>query len=236
METYIAILLLVVPGFIAINIFEKLNYQKRRRDSFETTTKALIFSVFIIILNYLVFRFFDKSNMSAQNIRMLFTSTDFIIQYAIITILNSILVGYLWSIIGSVFYIIINKLRLLEGQTKINGFSVFESYYENNQEHLLRVEQGRKTRVGFLEKFSFDDGKISEISLIREHEAKEIVDKISLKEKFSYINGELTLTEYNIDDVRPNNHNKHKNAVRYLAAILISAIVLALELLFCFLF
>ena len=50
METYIALLLMIVPGFLSRMIYKNLHTESRATSDFEKTIMSLIFSVFIIVL------------------------------------------------------------------------------------------------------------------------------------------------------------------------------------------
>ena len=57
MENYVAILLLIIPGFIAKSVYNSLISEKKTKSEFNETISALLFSVSIIFLNYIYFVF-----------------------------------------------------------------------------------------------------------------------------------------------------------------------------------
>jgi hypothetical protein len=204
METYIAILLLIVPGFIARYFFEKLNDNFTNEDKFQVTISALIYSIFIILLNYSiikVLRVIDTSSL--QDIAKNFSSINFVIFYTLITLPISLYVGYLWNELFPLFMSLINSIRDYKGKNSCGlDPSVCASYFNDGKEHLITIKKnGIAIGRGFIDRFSRSNDLIKEISLSNQETIKDIKEIDALPIKITCFNFEkdIEIVDHNID-------------------------------------
>ncbi len=196
MEQYVAILLLVVPGFIAMTISETFNRQKKKRDTFEITVSSLIYSVFVILFVYIFLLVFTEVSISDSNIKELFTSPRFVIKYATISILVSVYCGYMWNVIQPAYFFLINALRKMAGKNEIYNGTTFEVIFDDGNPHLIKINQKDIEQIGFIDVFNIEEGELIEISLVHQDKAKLLIDSHRVKEKRTLFSGEKTITEY----------------------------------------
>lgn len=213
MGNYIALLLLIVPGFISMDIYEKLNYKTINKDKFEKTIYSLIYSVFITLINYVVLTIFDGKKLTdIKNISAQFSSVSFVIVYILNTILISIYIGYIWSLLNPLFNLFINKTRRYYGKNIIpNSPSVFCEHFNDKQSHLIKIESnGEFMGTGFIDEFNIENDILKEITLIEGSAVPDIVLN-TLPVKYTYFDSKYKIIEYDIDSAKP---RKIKKGVR----------------------
>jgi hypothetical protein len=198
METYIAILLLVIPGFIAEKVFVILNQPSRYISELNATISALIYSVFVLLVNYILIRIFGiLSTTDFIFIASQFGSINFVITYIGLTIFSSSMVGFLANIFKPSFYKLINWFRIIDRKTALKETTSLLSHLNDGKRHLLRILKNSNTEVGFLRDFSIIDGNIKEIFLQDQEGLKDVdIDKIPTIGV--YVIEDKTITEFDI--------------------------------------
>jgi hypothetical protein len=145
METYIALLLLVVPGFIAKYIYGKLDHQIEVEDKFENIINSLIFNVFILLLNYFVLDLFGfLSGAEIKDVTILFNSVNFILGYTLLTLITAIAVAVIWDKSNPFYMKLINKYRETENRNCILRDTVLASSFNDGKSHLISIEKDDK--------------------------------------------------------------------------------------------
>lgn len=145
MENYIALLLLVVPGFIAKHVYGKINSQISTEDKFDNIITALIFSIFIMLLNYLVLNFFGIiESVTFLEITTLFGTVNFVLKYTLITLVTAVIVAFVWDNIEPLCMDLINKYRDEKKRNHVSRDTVFSKSFNDNQSHLISVEKDDK--------------------------------------------------------------------------------------------
>ena len=232
METYIAILLLIVPGFISIIIFEKLYYPITKKFELELITRSLIFSVFVVLLNYITLILFNGLSIEENNISNLFSSVKFVILYGLVTITWSVYLGYIWGKLSFILNKITNYHKKLYGKTLLNECCVFDSIFDDGKMHLVKVEHDNKIEIGFQDRFRVEEDELKEYSVTRSKDAMNLIENQDIKN--TYINGTYKITDYDIDAELPQKQPKWFKKIA--GFILLLVFVIALQWLFCFLF
>lgn len=124
MGNLIGLLLLIVPGFISLGVYEKLNTDRDFSNQFEKTIISLIFSVFVLLLTFCFLLRFQvgeiSPGMSLLEIEKKFYEPIFIIQYGLLALLSSFIVAYAWSLLNpGVTFKVLNFFRSLGNKTDI---------------------------------------------------------------------------------------------------------------------
>lgn len=199
METYIALLLMIVPGFIAREIYKNLSSEDQKETNLSEIVYSLIFSIFIILLNYIFIKLFgnlkfigvakNTNQNTLTGITNLFQSISFIIFYIVITIVHSIFIGYMWNIIYPFYLKAINFILENNGGNELTGNSSLLSHLDDGKEHILEIttyKDGKEnTKMGFSHDIEITDGKLTGISLIKEEKLNE--KDLSEYQKETYI-------------------------------------------------
>jgi hypothetical protein len=205
LEYYIALLLMIVPGFITRNIFSTLNTKSRAAFEIDNIIISLIYSLFVTILN--VICLLPRYGIdSIETLYILFGSFRFILKYVAITLVNSLSLAYLWTIIWSIskspLLAVINYIRKQLGKNNVDSSSSFLDSLSDGYQHVLKIDSNGKTDYGFLEKIERnDDGKVNGLILIKGAELKSKVEKVgeaNIPAKYTYrsINSDFIVTEF----------------------------------------
>jgi hypothetical protein len=212
LETYIALLLLVVPGFISYNIYEKLNHDRKVDNQLELTIKAMIYNIFILFANclsMLIGRIFTVDTMMYR-----IKNLVFILLYAVITLLNSIIVAFAWNWFKPKVIDFLNRKRKNEGK---NSFSDAETVWANKfndgKLHGVLIERdGKEIAKGVIKSISDSDGKSKELYLILIDfldKRPECFDK--RKGVYFDLDTNTKITEYDISKLQQDSEKAIKN-------------------------
>lgn len=141
---YLGILLFVAPGFVCRSFYAYLNGGEREGNSFYLTLSALLYSVWILILNYLMlypaFRFttFSEILQTFDNIR-------FIFYYILVTLISSAVITSLWNFIHPALTLPwINEIRQKQGKGKIGVAPLWDAFLRDSQHHLAIIRQNQQ--------------------------------------------------------------------------------------------
>ena len=135
MGTYIGLLLLVMPGFVARKLYKQINDVRDDLSQFDETMYCLLNSVVImaILLTimgvvYLVTP--SQFNFRISNFTALFDNIIFIVDYAVISFGMAVIVGLITPYAISRYEKIVNSKRKLEGRKNLLlSKTVFDSVF-----------------------------------------------------------------------------------------------------------
>jgi hypothetical protein len=207
-ETYIAILFMVIPGFITRGIYQSLNYNIREKTDFETTVSALIYSVFVICINFSVLfgvNLFQLDKISTLKGR--FEDPVFVLEYAGLTLIVSIALAFLWDIICPEIIYLENWYRKIRKRNEVlSGESLWTSVFNDGKEHIVSVEidgtdKGKGTLIGMS---SSCDDKI-EFQIRKQDEIKFLEDngiELTLKATYFDLKNKIVIREYNLLEMK----------------------------------
>lgn len=212
MQQYIAILLLIVPGFIIRIIKDILVPGDRIKSDFEKTVLALIYGIPVFLVNYIVLVNKVKITTVSELIQK-FNSLGFIVKFALLTLGVTMIMSLLISFIDSISMLkIINFIRVKFGEHEIaRGQSVWNTFWaEGHPYKAVEIYKGDKliTR-GFRYKWTTNPDEDKEVVL----EAGDIfdahIDWFDVVDKTYYnINKDIMIKEYNLDKLYSERQNK----------------------------
>ncbi|MEN6567181.1 MAG: hypothetical protein ABFC57_12875 [Veillonellales bacterium] len=203
MENYFALLILVVPGFIARDIYQKLNYDHKITNSFESTISALIYNIFIGLLNYIVIVVISSLlGIQFSEIKISVENSPFFILYILLTLVDCCIVAIIWDNIHPKYtYKFINWRRAKKSKNKLLPVPVWSASFNDGNPHLISIErEGCGKQVGLLERFTENNGELKDAYIVQEELAQTIIEKKSLRVKGTYFTNGLNITEYDIDN------------------------------------
>lgn len=206
METYIALLLLVVPGFISKNLYEKLNNQNKPSDQFEATISALTYNIFITLVNYFILVLLGiLSTTEFDGIKSKFFSVEFVVQYIIITLFTSIIIALIWDLICPYATFFMNYYRRKrEKNAYLSAKSILLSQFDDGKQHIISIEKdGEQLGLGSLKAIGESNSK-KELFLTEIDEFKqlqEIKPELIKRVKGIYFDfdSKIKITEYHDD-------------------------------------
>lgn len=208
MEQYLALLFFIVPGFITVKTYELLSRKGLKKEAFETTVSSLIFSAATILVSFVLLIKFSGLKVNPLDISVLFASPRFVAKYAVLTLIISVYIGFMWNEVCPFLIRIINGYRASSGKTKCETSSVFESCFDDGSEHLIKITHEGAIQIGFLDSYRLEEGVLKEIRLIDCENGKRYIEAIPLKEKAQYSNNESVIIEYDISDFYVSKKNK----------------------------
>lgn len=205
METYIALLLMIVPGFIAREVYDKLNNERNQTNKFEETIIALIFSVFVLGLNFLllivVHIIIVRKLSDVRNLFSQFNSISFTLMYIGITIIFSIIVGFTWHLLSPILQTITDIIRKHEGKNEIIfAPSVWDLKFDDGNNHAICViKDNKEIAKGFIGKLGHSVNS-KEMYL----EGTSYIDALpeyfeDIKAMYVNIDSSFVIAEYNLE-------------------------------------
>lgn len=199
MSTYIALLFMIVPGFISREIYDKMNQERKRNNKFEETIISLIFSAFILVLNFAILILVSKLH-NISSFAGWFNSIPFTLYYMIQTLILSVITAILWSKLNYILMGIINKSRNQDGKNKIIiAESIWDLIFDDGKKHAVIIEKdGKEYAQGYIKKISHSVNT-REVYLIGQNEIKEHPEYFN-KTKGIYIDFEknIKISEYDL--------------------------------------
>lgn len=209
METYIAILLLIVPGFIARDFFEKLNKATVKNFEFDSIVTSLIYSVFVIALDFLyLFVFGGYKVNDISSVVALFGTNRFVLRFIIVTLINSLYVALIWTLFRPYYLKGINFVRNLLGHNSILDATSLLDILSVDSGHTLKIERGGGVDYGFLENISRNEsGKIDGITLYEGKRLKDTIgeygdENIAIKRIYHMFDPDFIITEFDTDQLQ----------------------------------
>ena len=192
MENYIALLLLIVPGFIARKIYKQTTNVREDLSQFEETLYCLFYSLIIAIISLWIC---GALYGDIKTIITLYNNLTFITSYAITAIVLSIVLG------ASIKYLLIgynkavNRLRNdKDGEIAISH-TIFDDVFNDGKPHWIEVyKDGKLLGQGFLE-YSVEKYKELYLSdLTDEYRELLFVSNGKIEYKGVYIDGKTGIT------------------------------------------
>lgn len=194
MKEYIAIILMILPGFLVRKIKEIFRPTYEIKSELEKTIISLVYSLPILFIN-LVFLLIFKYTYSIAELIKMFDDVFFIILYFIITFIStSIVTISIICIKPEKKMNIINKIREVNGEPKItNSTSPWEDFLKNGEEKPVEVLRDNKVIAkGFVKHWDLDGRQDKDIVLVHTQ------DMIDNSECFTEIKGEYIDLKNNI--------------------------------------
>lgn len=168
MENYIVLLLLIVPGYIAQLVNSVFSDRNNLKSKFEETIDALIFSIFILLGNYIVISLFRKL-YSLNELWLKFSTTTFVIKYIFLTVFMSVFIGCIWTIIyPKIEKRIINNIRVkfLHKNEITFATTTWTLAFDDGKQHAVYIEKdGKEYAKGFIKHIRRIGDKTKEIYL-----------------------------------------------------------------------
>lgn len=190
METYLALLLLIMPGYVAKTINGHLCDNINTNDKFRLTMEALMYDAAIIPIVYLLLHFWTAD---IDNINIFFANMKNIMVYAGCAGIVSVVFGILWKWILVWYQQGINSLRGAEKGEKPEankitiGKSLFDISFNDGQAHLVEVyKDGNVIGRGYLSGMYYDNHEIT-LAVGKEEEGLTSMDESEKHYKFIYM-------------------------------------------------
>ena len=168
METYIAMLLFIVPGFISMFVYNRISNPERKKSDFMKTVSALIFNIFIFGETLLILQpFYPEINILGLTNN--FKYANFAVFYILTTLVCGIVTAVLWDILSSnVVPLVVNKYRVetMNRNKILEKPSAFENIFNDGKNHLVCITKAdREIGFGMLKKMNFGADQNFELSL-----------------------------------------------------------------------
>lgn len=150
MEAQIAILLLIVPGYIARKIYKHTNDVRDDLSTFEETLYCLMYSGIISLLAIVIligwFVPFDSIlELSIFDLKDIFTKLTFVALYMCVVLVLSILTGIGIYRLNAWYTYIINKIRGKDKTSVVLNKSIFDTYFNDGKyQHYVDVYKDDK--------------------------------------------------------------------------------------------
>ena len=200
METYIALFLLIMPGYLAKIVNGHLCDNINTSDKFRLTMEALLYDAAIMPVVYSLLHFWTAD---IENVKLFFSNMGNVMVYGACAIIVSVLVGGIWKWLLLRYQNIINFIRGRDNGNEITiGKSVYDINFNDGQVHLVEVYKDEKLMGrGYLSRMYFDNKEI----LLEDaekifHSLEEFGDKIYKNVYVDFGNGltikEIDMTEY----------------------------------------
>lgn len=142
MENYIALLLLIVPGFISRKIYKQTNNVREDLGQFEETLYCLATSLVIGIISLWIAGAYFTSDI--YTIKGLFGNITFIRNYALTCLLVSIPVGFLIYASLRIYNKVINVARGNNKGQVVLSTTVFDERFNDGKHHIVEVYKDDK--------------------------------------------------------------------------------------------
>lgn len=180
---YLGILLFVAPGFVCRSFYAYLNGGGREENSLYLTLSSLLYSVWILLLNYLMlypaFRFTTFTEILKK-----FDNIIFILCYLLITIISSVVISSIWNFIHPALTVpLINDIRKKQGKGKMGVTPLWDSFLNDPQHQLAIVRKDQLVIAkGVIEKLSSACNGRKELVLLPSDKIKDDYPAEDLKE------------------------------------------------------
>lgn len=159
METYIALFLLIMPGYLARIVSGHLCDNINTSDKFRLTMEALLYDAAIMPIVYSVLHFWTSE---IDDAKLFFSNTGNVMVYGACAIAISVLVGVSWKWILSVYQRFINYIRKKSCDNEITiGKSIYDINFNDGEVHLVEVFKDEKLiGRGYISGMYFDNKEI----------------------------------------------------------------------------
>jgi hypothetical protein len=146
MENYLAILLLIVPGYIARKIYKHTNDVRDDLSTFEETLYCLMFSgiISIVALTIMVISihgcYFDYSTLHVSDIQLYANNLGFIGKYVGLVLIVTTILGLSTYWLNIYYTYCVNMVRGTEKAAVVLNQSIFDSYFNDGKyQHFVEV-------------------------------------------------------------------------------------------------
>ena len=155
MENYIALLLMIVPGFMARKIYKQTSNIREELGQFEETLYCLFYSLFISIT---VLWISGALYGDVATILTLFHGLPFITEYAVAATVVSVIMGISIKYLLAGYNHIINIIRNDKDGKIIISNTIYDNIFNNGKTHIVEVYKdgiflGRGAIVNSVEKY-----------------------------------------------------------------------------------
>jgi hypothetical protein len=200
MEQYIALLLMILPGFAAHQIYERMNSGTKAEDTFDKTAISLLYSVGVLGMNYF-FIWLLWGLTTISQIMNSFNRIGFILSYILITVASCLIVAVIWNFIYPRIPWVLNLVRRIEKKPDIGEQeTVWDHIFRKTKYHAVSIERdGVEIVNGIISGFSFGHNTnkefyIEQVGLIKKR--PELFDEV----KGVYIDcqNNLIIKEYDL--------------------------------------
>lgn len=151
MENQLAILLLIVPGYIARKIYKHTNDVRDDLNTFEETLYCLMFSgaIALIALMFMLISIhginFDYSTLQIKNLREYANSIEYIAKYICLVIIMAIVLGLITFQLNTWYTYLVNKVRSPKKTPVVLNQSIFDAYFNDGQyQHFVEIYKDDK--------------------------------------------------------------------------------------------
>ncbi|CAI3248902.1 conserved membrane hypothetical protein [Clostridium neonatale] len=210
MEKFLAIILMVIPGFIIRKIKTETETAKEIKSDTEKTIVSLIYSVPVLILNLFILVFMFKFTKMDQ-LLIMFEDLQFILEYSILTIISTIIVSISLILIETKLKMkFVNFLRAKRGEPeKTNSISPWEDFFKESKEMPVKIlRNGNIIAQGFIKHWDLDGKSERDIVLVHvEDMIKNAECFTEIKREYVDYKNDLVIQEYYFDESKLPDNN-----------------------------
>lgn len=205
MEDYILILLLVAPGFLVRAIISDISSKGNSTSEFDKTVTSLLYSLPINIINLTILRYVYNYKTIIE-IYNKFSQIQFLLKYALMTVIVSIIFAVLIEFINKYVLIYgINLIRRLLGneEKSLNycGWDEFFQFQDEEFKAIKIIKEDGNVMEGFVRNSTYSNDDDKEIILNYGDIIEQYRECFDLIEKEYYnANLNLRIQEYNLDE------------------------------------
>ncbi|ACD21775.1 hypothetical protein FDE76_01460 [Clostridium botulinum] len=209
MEKFIAMLLMIIPGFFVRKIKEEVKDIKEIKSDTEKTVISLIYSIPVLILNLIVLVFLFKFSGIDQLVLM-FEDLQFIIEYALLSIISTAIISAIMIVIESKYKLnFFNWIRRkMDEPEKTSSITPWQDFFKSDGEMPIKIIKGEKiVAQGFVKHWDLD-GK-SEKDIVLEY-ADQMIENTQcftrIRKQYIDYKNDLTILEYFFDEEKLQNN------------------------------
>lgn len=214
MENFVALLLMVMPGFFVRKVKEEVRSVKEIKSDTEKTIISLVYSVPVLILNLIILVYIFKHSELGE-LFLLFKSLRFVLKYAVLTLFTTTIISLILIFVEyKVKLKIINWIRKKLGESeKTNSLTPWEDFFKEKGETPVKILKGERISAqGFVKHWDLDGTRDKDIVL----EYVEIMTEnpqcfTRIKRQYIDYKNDLVIQEYYFDEDRLLNNNDSSN-------------------------
>lgn len=209
MENFLAIVLMIMPGFIVRKIEEETKTRKEIKSEAEKTIISLIYSFPVLILNLFVLIYIVKLNDIDEIINS-FKDLEFVLGYAILTIFTIFITTLAIIFIETKLKMkLINFFRKERGEPeKTNSISPWEDFFkEGTNEMPVKILKNDKIIAqGFVKHWDLDGKSERDIVLVNVQDMiNNEVCFTKIKREYVDYKNDLVIQEFYFDETKLQN-------------------------------
>lgn len=210
MEKFIAMLLMIIPGFFVRKIKEEIKAIKEVKSDTEKTIISLIYSLPVLTLNLIALVFIFKFS-SIDQLILMFKDLQFILEYVLLSIVSTATISSIIIILESKYKLFfLNWIRKkIDEPEKTSSITPWQDFFKSNGEMPIKIIKGDKVLAqGFVKHWDLDGKSEKDIVLVH------VEDMIKNAECFTEIRREyvdykndLVIQEYYFDESKLPDNN-----------------------------